>query len=224
MSTKQICHVLLTGACAMALAVGPLTACGGSSSSSSDATDEAAQSVEKEEATTEEQKTEEAEPAPEPEEVAPQQDEAPAEKVIDTGAFTFEVPDYWLGKVEVSVEDADYGPRATITLAGNADAVLATLELVEGDQAEIAGDIGSHLVGSISDGNGSHVEVWTRNWPWLAANESLENLGVSEDELATLVDLSTGGALTLADTSGDFNQMEEYEYTKQALASTVAFG
>lgn len=145
---------------------------------------------------------------------------------IEVGSFTFSIPDYWAGKVTCDVEVHPSGTcRAVVHLPEDADALLARLELEEGDDPRAMGDLGSHMVGSVADGNGSHVEVWTNNWPWLAANGSAGEM--SDDQLARLVDLSSGGALTLDDAQtlqeGDIS-MAEVTFTSSAIVPTIAFG
>ena len=152
-----------------------------------------------------------------------------AQGTIDAGAFTFEIPAYWAGKVDCSVaDDGEGNVVATVYLPDNPDATLATLVIVEGDEPEVAGDIGYHLAGSVKDGNGSHVEVWTLNWPWLVASgEGTTGFDFDEGVYARLVDLSTGGALRYEDVAGTDPAdvgMEEADFSSSALVSTVAFG
>ena len=152
---------------------------------------------------------------------------AAAEGTINCDLFSFDIPAYWAGKVAVSVDYEGVGPVATVTLPSNDQAVLATLSLMDGDEPLAAGDIGSHLVGSVKDGNGSHVEVWTYNWPWLVANDAAGSMGLSEDELASLVDLSTGGLLSLdglASEEAETVNGAEYGFSAAELVPTVAFG
>ena len=145
---------------------------------------------------------------------------------VETGAFTFLVPQYWAGRVDVAVDAEGYGPIAKVYLSGNPDALLATLALEEGDEAQVAGDVATHLVGSIADGAGSHVEVWTTNWPWLVAEGEADE-GLSEDELALLVDLSSGGQFTYDDArtmASDELVSAEPDFMSSTLVPTVAFG
>lgn len=151
-------------------------------------------------------------------------DDAGGAGTYEVGEFTFQLPASWVGRVSVEVDEEAH--RASITLPGNPDAPLATLVLAEGDEPEVMGDIGSHVAGSVSSGSGTHVEVWSTNWPWFAANEP-EGIGVGEDELAELVDLSTGGLLSLdslAQESDETIDGAEYGFVNAELVSTVAFG
>lgn len=143
----------------------------------------------------------------------------------DAGGFTFDLPAYWEGRVEVQTSTSPQGqPMATITLPGNEAAVLATLTLCDdGEEPMIAGDIGNHLAGHVPS-NGSRVEVWTHNWPWLVRNDAGMD-GISEAEQRELVDLSTGGALSYDDVfskSEDEINMVEADYTGSTLVPLVS--
>lgn len=144
--------------------------------------------------------------------------------VIDAGAFTFQLPAQWEGKVEVSLGGAANGqPSATVTLPGNSEATLATLTYYsDGADVMAAGDVASHLAGSVS-GDGTRVEVWTKNWPWFAATGATPS-SVSEEELRTLVELSTGGAVSYDDVVGTGEAAvgtQEPDFAKAELVSTV---
>ncbi len=154
-----------------------------------------------------------------------------ASGTIEAGSFTFDIPDYWAGRVSVSMSDLDgASPTASVHLAGNPDAELARLTLMPGDEPQAAGDIGSYLAGSVASGNDTHVEVWANNWPWLAAHQAeggTIGLSVSEDELEELVDLSTGGELALDDVELSGTEgvgSENYDYVSSEVVPTVAFG
>lgn len=154
-----------------------------------------------------------------------------ASGTIEVGAFTFDIPEYWAERVSVSLSDlGGDSPCASVHLAGNPAAELVKLTLLPGDEPNAAGDIGSYLAGSVASGNGTHVEVWANNWPWLAAHQAeggTIGLAVSEEELEELVDLSTGGELALDDvelvgTEGVGS--ENYDYVSAEVVPTVAFG
>lgn len=154
-----------------------------------------------------------------------------ASGTIEVGAYTFDVPEYWDGRVSVSLSGLDGdSPCASVHLAGNPAAELVKLTLLSGDEPNAAGDIGSYLAGSVASGNGTHVEVWANNWPWLAAHQAeggTIGLAVSEEELEELVDLSTGGELALDDvelTGTEGVGSENYDYVSAEVVPTVAFG
>lgn len=197
-----------------ALSLGVLGGCGTSANDTSTeaaATDEAAdEAATDQDATTTEGAAEDA-------------PEAPADSTIDAGPFTFELPEQWVGKVEVSIQEENGQPSALVSLPGNSEAKLATLTYhTDGEDPMIGGDIGSHLAGH-AKGSGTRVEVWTLNWPWLVAANSAPS-GVSEAELRTLVELSSGGTLSYDDVVGADAQsvsQVEYEFTESNLVPTV---
>ena len=229
MRTRGTRRVLAAAVCSTALALGLLAGCGGTTSDGQPANE--GQTAES--SASEEDASATDEGAAETEATSAEPDEplanniAAAEGTINCGQFTFDIPDYWAGKVAVSVDYEGYGPVATITLSDNDQAELATISLIGGDDAMVAGDIGLHLAGSVKDGKGSHVEVWTTNWPWIAANDSLAGKNMSEDQLAQLVDLSSGGLLsldTLASEDEETVSGAEYGFSAAELVPTVAFG
>ena len=230
MKMRWLGQLLATGTCAAALTLGGLTACGSANDSGAGSQAEEQPAAPADDSAQDQdgdggQEMGEATGTSDQDATVPSSDLASG--TVSVGDFTFEVPAYWAGRVEVQVfEDGMGRMAATIYLPGNPQAELAALSLVDGDEAMAAGDIGSHLVGSTASGQGTHVEVWTKNWPWLAANTDTASLGVSSDELEQFVDLSTGGALSLADAQagGDDVVIAEADYTASELASTVAFG
>lgn len=155
---------------------------------------------------------------------------AAASGTVEVGAFTFDIPAYWEGKVAVDITENEGFPSATVYLTGNPKAKLATLQLAGGDEPNVVGDIGLHVAGSISAGNGTHVEVWTTNWPWLAAMQAEGNdmaLDVDDATLAELVDLSSGGVYSYDETVSDGSsavESAEYNFANAELVPTVAFG
>ena len=227
-------------ACAAALGLGGLAGCGASAPQEQGASESQSQdeSQESQGQATEAAPAENEAPAPDETQAegtsTQEETDAPlanylaaAEGTINCDLFTFDIPAYWAGKVAVSVDYEGVGPVATVTLPGNDQAVLATLSLMDGDDPLSAGDIGSHLVGSLKDGSGNHVEVWTYNWPWLVANDAAGSMGFSDDELASLVDLSTGGLLSLDGLAGEDDETingAEYGFSAAELVPTVAFG
>lgn len=217
---RQCAALAVRSALAAMLVAGTLVACGGTQAVSDVAEDEQEEVVEVVNLSGEDDDEDVVDDAQVEEPVA--QEDTTASGTIQVGDFSFALPTYWEGSVEVDVE----GNRAVVHLPGNPEAELASLELLEGDRPEVSGDIGRHLAGSVASGNGTHVEVWTTNWPWLAANEP-ENLTVSDGELATLVTLSTGGVLTVDDLASDDEEVvtgAEYGFMSAELVPTIAFG
>ncbi len=126
-----------------------------------------------------------------------------ASYVVRAEGFQFALPSYWRGKVDVVVDEdeVDIYPKGYAPAAGDDHdkEPLATLELEDGTEPDVAGDIGNFLAYSQTLGS-RHVEVWATNWPWLVASGNAGDTGVSStSELRALVDLSTGGSLTYDD-------------------------
>lgn len=123
--------------------------------------------------------------------------------VVRAEGFQFTLPSYWRGKVDVVVDEdeVDIYPRGYAPAADSDSdkAALVSLELEDGTEPDVAGDIGNFLAYSQPLGS-HHVEVWATNWPWLAASGNADYTGVSStSEFRVLVDLSTGGSLTYDD-------------------------
>ena len=126
-----------------------------------------------------------------------------ASYVVRAEGFQFALPSYWRGKVDVVVDEdeVDIYPRGYAPAADSDSdkAALVSLELEDGTEPDVAGDIGNFLAYSQPLGS-HHVEVWATNWPWLAASGNADYTGVSStSEFRVLVDLSTGGSLTYDD-------------------------
>ncbi|SDB98506.1 zinc ribbon domain-containing protein [Parafannyhessea umbonata] len=126
-----------------------------------------------------------------------------ASYVVRAEGYQFALPSYWRGKVDVVVDEdeVEIYPKGYAPAAGDDHdkAALASLELEDGTEPDVAGDIGNFLVYSQTLGS-QHVEVWATNWPWLVASGNTGYTGVSSTgELRALVDLSTGGSLTYDD-------------------------
>lgn len=126
-----------------------------------------------------------------------------ASYVVRAEGYQFALPSYWRGKVDVVVDEdeVEIYPKGYAPAAGDDHdkGELASLELEDGTEPDVAGDIGNFLVFSQTLG-GQHVEVWATNWPWLVASGNAGDTGVSStSELRALVDLSTGGSLTYDD-------------------------
>lgn len=134
---------------------------------------------------------------------------------VELDSYSFDLPSYWKGKVDVEVN----GDEATIYAKDVHDqGRLMTLSYVDEMEPQVAGDIANHLVAYFRCGSGT-VEVWTTNFPYLIKSDSLP--GLSDESAATLVDLSTGGQLSYDDVkaaaSVDDISMAEYNYTKTAI-------
>lgn len=147
---------------------------------------------------------------------------------VELDSYSFDLPAYWKGKVDVEVN----GDEATIYAKDVHDqGRLMTLTYVDETEPQVAGDIANHLVAYFRCGSGT-VEVWTTNFPYLIKSDSLPDSvskslpGLSDESAATLVDLSTGGQLSYDDVkaaaSVDDISMAEYNYTKTAITGVYS--
>lgn len=116
---------------------------------------------------------------------------------VTTDYFEFDLPQPWLDRVEVSMEVRENGEAfCRVTLPQQPDAALAVFRLGDPATSETAmGDIATQHAANWNNGNNQVVELWTRNWPWLATDGNDGSLG--DAELAELVSLATKDALTL---------------------------
>ena len=112
---------------------------------------------------------------------------------VVTDYFSLDVPEYWRGKVVVSGPD-EHG-MVTVAPADYPDMPLAILSVADSASTGDAGDIFSSRVRAWDDGAGHRVELRVRNYYYLA--QAGQGPDVPDEELARLVDLSTGGALSL---------------------------
>lgn len=121
---------------------------------------------------------------------------------VATGYYEFDIPEYWRGKVgwrEETNGDIVVYPLQFPTLS------LMTVRLEDASSPENAGDVATHESASFEDESNHRVEIWTKNWVWIAAegthSSSLYN-GVPASEISTaddvMCDLSTGGTVTVA--------------------------
>ena len=137
--------------------------------------------------------------------------EAPDGHVV-TDDFEFDIPEYWRGKVDVALgENREGFPSAVIYLKGHDEqypygGIMCRLVTVSRranvpGNTDIDGDIGNYRAFHKVEGD-VYVDVWVRNWPWMAwfdqKNPGKGNMPPLE-VLQQLVDLSTGGALTYDD-------------------------
>lgn len=149
--------------------------------------------------------------------------------LVQAADYQFYLPEYWRGKVDVTVDGDDVTISPTGLLRTGNDGlqvgVLASVSAVPQTDELVSGDIGSHLVYyDEAVVPGYRIEFWSQNWAWLAASGSYPATEFTTDELATLVDLSTGGSLSYdqAVSIGPDDEsvsMAEYNYSQTAFAS-----
>jgi len=162
--------------------------------------------------------------------------EAPDGHVV-TDDFEFDIPEYWRGKVDVAMESSREGfPRVVLYLKGHTERsdwgdykyALATVARKPNtaDYANIDGDVGNHRVCHLAEGD-VYADVWTYNWVWKAWYEQNEKYAAQQtpiDMLATLVDLSTGGAVSYeqALASEPDSSRVQFDYAHDAFAQSFA--
>lgn len=112
---------------------------------------------------------------------------------------TFQLPEAWVGNVDVNVSsaagDEEGAQELQISLAGQPDLVLASFALTDAGQSPAAlGEYGVP-VATWDNGNGQQLELSVVNWAAIAHNPATAT--PDAETLAQLVDLSTGGSMTL---------------------------
>ena len=112
---------------------------------------------------------------------------------------TFQLPEAWVDKVDVSVSSATGDEEDTqelqISLAGQPDLVLASFALTDAGQSPAALGEYDAPVATWDNGNGQQLELSVVNWAAIAHNPATAS--PDAETLAQLVDLSTGGSMTL---------------------------
>lgn len=124
---------------------------------------------------------------------------AKAKRHISTDWYEFDIPDYWVGKVEYRTNNG----TTEVYPKGYPDYPLIRVELISSNAEINDGDIGDGVLGRKVNGKGG-VELWRSNWPWKAAyscatgNEviAISNKTTRTSLYDTLIQLYTGGALT----------------------------
>ncbi len=120
-----------------------------------------------------------------------------ADGTVASDNVTFQLPQAWVGKVDVNVvSDADVDAQELqISLAGHPDLVLASFSLTALDQPLVNDDAYDVPVATWDNGNGQQLELSVVNWAAIAHDPA--STSPDTDLLAQLVDLSTGGTMTL---------------------------
>ena len=175
-------------------------------------------------------------PAPGSSPSEPAEEEPPADRIQANG-FSFELPEYWKGRVLCS----DTGDGVAIYPDTQLGAVegyeLATLSLVSADEPENAGDYISHIAGRVR-GDGVRVDVASKNWAAFYGGDWYRHpnyAGSSQEQemAAALIDLSSGGlynyddvravaesATSDADATSPFNAID-VDFLAETLIPTV---
>lgn len=120
-----------------------------------------------------------------------------ADGTVASDYVTFQLPEAWIGKVDVAVTPAtdDTAPQLTIALAGHPDLALASFVLAPTGELPSPASDTTIAVTTWDTGNGETLELQIVDWAAIAYNPT--DSAPSDELLSQLVDLSTGGALTL---------------------------
>ncbi len=138
--------------------------------------------------------------------------------------ISFELPESWIGYVDVVFSETNGAPSVTVSYRGNPDMVLVSFYRVDASTQINAVDIGSGLVSWWDDGRGHRIEMWGRNYVF-----QTQTLGTAAYPNAyveaALIDLSTGGAYTV-ETARLSNQgngsADGYDFYSGAIAPTFS--
>lgn len=136
--------------------------------------------------------------------------------------YTFEIPEYWRGKVDVKVDGDSvriYPKGFAGKMMSNAypDGItLCSLNYVS-DPEHVGmngGDCSSSLMFYLHDQRGG-VEVHSANWPVFYVSDYKDQLSqyLSQEQMATYVDLSTGGKVHLSDLPDPVDGVDDPNYS-----------
>ncbi len=140
---------------------------------------------------------------------------------VETSAYSFDLPDYWYGKVRVSTS----GTTTQVFMNDYAADPLFSVSVVPASYPNNAGDIGGGRIGAVDAGS-QRIEMWQRNWLYLAweakfnptTSEHLPSQSIIEEG----IDLSTGGAKTYADITKDTSScMGSTDYYQAVVLPTI---
>ena len=132
--------------------------------------------------------------------------EEKAARHFETASYSFDIPAYWLGRVNVQID----GDTATIYSKKYPDDKVCWIA-VEDEQYAV-GDIGTSQIGSLIPlGNGRVIQVWAHRWGYSAAYAAYQaNRGYplsdapSDEEADELTDLQTGGSAIYSSNPGGY--------------------
>lgn len=156
-------------------------------------------------------------------EEAARQEQERAPYTVSCDAYSFEIPEYWRGKVSV-IQD---GTTAVIYPTG-AQNRLCTV-YVRPSSETTAGGIGNSLIYQTPLASGDTLVVWAPRWAYLLAQASgdgtAEEDGYTPELAQTLVGLQTGGAWTydtaLADVQENGDDAESIFAVDDFLTQTI---
>lgn len=109
---------------------------------------------------------------------------------VEAWPFSFDLPEYWVGKVEWTIETSRHSglPYLIIRPKGMGEELLR-IYVKNLSEEMVGGDIATHNLGSVTL-EGFRVELWHDCWVVMA---SKGYGGLSDAELMTLIDLSSLG-------------------------------
>lgn len=134
---------------------------------------------------------------------------------------TFQLPEAWIGKVDVAVTPAtgDTASQLTISLAGHPDLALASFVLTPTGELPSPDSDTTIPVTTWDNGNGETLELQIVDWAAIAYNPT--DSTPSDDLLSQLVSLSTGGSLTLEELQGATEAPAIPTYGADALTTSA---
>lgn len=138
---------------------------------------------------------------------------------IECDLFSFDLPEYWVGKVDWCYNEAGDGVLV-YPLGLDASQYLISVQYVPGTEPEIGGDIGTGLIASIS-GQDPHIEIWRMRWEALA---QLDPEMRDRDTFELLVDLSTFGEMSFEEAKTAELSMTYDEKISAVLISSLVEG
>jgi hypothetical protein len=147
---------------------------------------------------------------------------------FETDHYSFDLPDYWVGRVDVVID----GNNAEIYVKGTNAEPLVSFEMVDNNQPLSAGDIAHSLAYQEVASNGQRLEVRDTNVTYGAVlinhdREAGESTNISNYAWLTdeVVDVSTGGAYTSIESVGSDEQSDAalatYNYIVENLVPTI---
>jgi|GEM_PF-6320938 len=140
-------------------------------------------------------------------------EEAAAEKAkyhVVTDYYEFDVPEYWWGRVNYSVRGS------TVKIYANVKDSMFLVSVVVVDSSEqlLGGDIAGGLIYHKDNGSGKRIEMRCANMPYLVwdqyqhrKNGNTYSSDMSDDEASELLDLETGGAISLSEAQASGNTL-----------------
>lgn len=114
---------------------------------------------------------------------------------IVASSYEFDVPEYWWGRVDVRQD----GDEVVVYAAGHPEQELCLLTIDNCDTA-VSGDIGNGAIWQWQLDDTRVLQLWTIRWSMMAtmaASGEAPSEPLTRAEAENLVDLSTGGTVTL---------------------------